>query len=138
MQDVQSRLSASTGDLIQAAPPNTPKNPATTVDRPTKLSSERTAATVTRHALMVQRTAATRFPALAAHAGRPGQLRSLISPAPTCHHRRPKRPIANTTTSKAIAITTMPIVPHKVDVSTVMRKLADSESPPAALARIVV
>ena len=32
----------------------------------------------------------------------------------------------------------MPIAPHKVEVSTVMRKFADSESPPVALARIVV
>jgi hypothetical protein len=32
----------------------------------------------------------------------------------------------------------MPTAPHRVDVRTVMRKLADSESPPAALARIVV
>ena len=43
-----------------------------------------------------------------------------------------------TTTSKAIAMIAMPTTPHRVDVSTVMRKFADSESPPVALARTVV
>jgi len=35
-------------------------------------------------------------------------------------------------------MTPMPTAPHTVEVNTVMRKLADSESPPAELARIVV
>ena len=52
--------------------------------------------------------------------------------------RRPKRATAKTTTSRAIAMMPIPTAPHRVEVSTVMRKLADSDSPPAALARIVV
>ena len=40
-------------------------------------------------------------------------------------------------TNSAIAMIAMAIAPHKVEVSTVMRKLADSERPPAALARTV-
>ena len=37
-----------------------------------------------------------------------------------------------------MAMIAMPTAPHKVEVNTVMRKFADSDSPPDALARIVV
>ena len=65
---------------------------------------------------------------------------AVLNPRRHCSvgQRRPKRATANTTTKSAIAMMPIATAPHSVEVSTVMRKLADSDSPPAALARIVV
>ena len=43
------------------------------------------------------------------------------------HYRRPKRATAKTTTRSEIAMTPIPTAPHNVEVSTVMRKFADSD-----------